>query len=93
MKNKQFMLPKVIGITVLAGIVTFVAATIFKLLVMGTVLFGAITLIKKFKGKKRNRLAYDEGNQNFFEMNNSQFKNPFQNQMAKASEAAIYPIN
>jgi hypothetical protein len=94
MKNKmQFMLPKIIGITIIAGVVTFIAATIFKLLLAGTVLIGTVALIRKFAGKKRKQLSQKEGNQNFFEMKNSNFKNPFQNKMASVSDAAIYPIN
>ena len=93
MKNQQFMLPKIIGITIIAGVVTFIAATIFKLLLVGTFLIGTVALVRKFAGKKRRQLSYTEANQNFFEMKNSKVKNPFQNKMASVSEAAIYPIN
>ncbi len=89
----QFMFPKIIGITVLAGIVTFVAATIFKLLLVGSVLVGAVAIIRKVAGKRRKQLSYNEGNQNFFEMNKSNFKNFNPNYQVSKSEAAIYPIN
>lgn len=88
----QFMLPKIIGITILAGILTIVAATIFKLLLAGTLLFGAVLLLKKFAGKRRDQLSYNEGNQNSFEGNKSSFNNFKPNFQVAKNEAAIYPV-
>ena len=88
----QFILPKIIGITVLAGIVTFVAATIFKLLLVGTLLFGVLTLIRKFADKRQNQMSYSGGSENFREMKKSNFNNFNPTFQAAKSEAAIYPI-
>ena len=54
MKNRtSFIVPKILGITVLVGVATFVLAMVFKLLVAGLVLAGIGTLIAKAVGKRR----------------------------------------
>ena len=88
----QFMLPKIIGITVLAGVVTFVAATIFKILLLGTLLFGVANLIRKFAGKRRNQISYSGSRRDLREMKNDNFNKFNPTFQASTSDAAIYPI-
>ncbi|WP_400263524.1 hypothetical protein ACFX5U_11355 [Sphingobacterium sp. SG20118] len=53
MKNKmRFIIPKLIGATLIVGLLTFVLGLLFKLLIMCTVLGTAIMLIA---AKMRNR--------------------------------------
>ncbi len=64
MKNRtSFILPKILGITVLVGVATFILAMVFKLLLAGLVLAGIGTLITKAVGKRRNYL----GNQEYYQ--------------------------
>ncbi|MFN3020852.1 hypothetical protein ACK1KB_07690 [Chryseobacterium sp. TY3] len=54
MKNKmRFLLPKLVGITIIAGIATLIIGTIFKLLLLGTVAVGIGTLVARKFTKKR----------------------------------------
>ncbi len=61
MKNRtSFILPKILGITVLVGVATFVLALVFKLLLAGLVLAGIGTLIAKAAGKRRRYFEHQD---------------------------------
>ncbi|WP_293954603.1 hypothetical protein [Sphingobacterium sp. UBA7855] len=58
MKNKlQFILPRLIVLTAIAGLATLIIGTIFKLLLFGTVLFGIVTFAAA-RMRRRDRRAF-----------------------------------
>lgn len=67
MNNKmKFILPKLLGATLLAGAAVFILSLIFKLLVAGLILAGAATFITKMISKKRERtMGYEKGSRAF----------------------------
>src|SRR4051794_8619195 len=57
MKNKiGFVMPRLVGATVFAGVATLIAVTVFKLLLAITVLAGVISLVARLARKQENRL-------------------------------------
>ncbi|MDV7696405.1 hypothetical protein N6B72_05675 [Chryseobacterium soli] len=62
----KFILPKLLGVTLLAGAAVFILSLIFKLLFAGLLLAGIGTLIAKIIGKKRGRAMGYEKNSNAF---------------------------
>lgn len=63
MKNKlRFIMPRLIGATIVAGVFALVIATVFKLLLGLTVITAAIAMIARSLGKSREQLAqYPQG--------------------------------
>jgi len=63
MKNKiRFIMPRLIGATVIVGIAALVVTTLFKLLLGLSLLAGAVTLVVRSISKQRNRLLqYGQG--------------------------------
>lgn len=58
MKNKlRFIMPRLIGATVAAGLAALVIATVFKLLLGLTLLAGVTTLIARSLGRRRLQLG------------------------------------
>lgn len=57
MNKIKFILPRLLGVTVLAGIATFILATVFKLLFAGLLLTGIAALVMKIAGKKREKIS------------------------------------
>lgn len=56
MKNKlRFLLPRLIGATIIAGVASFLMFTIFKLLLGITLLAAGVTLIGRSIGRRRDR--------------------------------------
>jgi hypothetical protein len=67
MNNKmKFILPKLLGVTLLAGAAVFILSLIFKLLFAGLILAGIGTFIAKMIGKKRERAMEYEKNSSVF---------------------------
>lgn len=66
MKKGQFFLPKIIGATVIVGIATLLMATIFKLLMVASVIAIAVHLIGRRWSKNRmNRFGQRQYQQGF----------------------------
>jgi hypothetical protein len=61
MKNKiQFILPRLIAVTVIAGLATLIIGTLFKLLVLASILYGIGSIaIAKMRRKERNLVEKD----------------------------------
>lgn len=67
MNNKmKFILPKLLGVTLLVGTAVFILSLIFKLLFAGLILAGIGTFIAKMIGKKREQTMGYEKNSNAF---------------------------
>ncbi|MFP3596257.1 hypothetical protein SB679_05965 [Chryseobacterium sp. SIMBA_029] len=62
----KFILPKLLGVTLLAGAAVFILSLIFKLLFAGLLLAGIGTLIAKMIGKKRGQTMGYEKNSNVY---------------------------
>ncbi|WP_131368478.1 hypothetical protein [Chryseobacterium soli] len=62
----KFILPKLLGITLLAGAAVFILSMIFKLLFAGLILAAIGTFIAKMIGKKRSQTMGYEKNSNAF---------------------------
>ncbi len=102
MKNKlRFIMPRLIGATVAAGLAALVITTVFKLLLGLTLVAGTITLIARSFGKRRIQLGqYGQdampglGNRNAFG-NSSVWASPIQpvNGYANQKGTSIVPIN
>lgn len=90
----KFILPKLLGITLLAGAAVFILSMIFKLLFAGLLLAGIGTFIAKMIGKKRERAMKYEKNSNAFLSYQQSF--PKQEEMMYAQvrkeNLAIIPI-
>lgn len=56
MNKIKFILPRLLGVTVLAGIATFILATVFKLLFAGLLLTGIASIVMKIAGKKKEKM-------------------------------------
>ncbi|MBP2618248.1 hypothetical protein [Chryseobacterium jejuense] len=75
----KFILPKLLGVTVLVGIAMFILSMIFKLLFAVLVLAGIGTFVAKMIGKKRERqMGYGNGKREFL---------PYYNNVPKPQEA------
>ena len=58
MKNKfHFIMPRLVGATVVAGLAALIIATVFKLLLGVTILAGAVAIIARSFRKGREQLA------------------------------------
>ncbi|PKF72989.1 hypothetical protein [Chryseobacterium sp. PMSZPI] len=56
----KFILPRVLGLTLLAGVALFILSIVFKLLLVGLVVAGIGTLIAKIVGKRsRKQMRYE----------------------------------
>lgn len=62
----KFILPKLLGVTLLAGAAVFILSLIFKLLFAGLILAGIGTFIAKMIGKKREQTMGYEKSKNAF---------------------------
>lgn len=63
----KFILPRLLGLTVLVGLATFILTMVFKLLLAGLVLAATATLIFKITGKNRQKkFAYNRKGKTFF---------------------------
>jgi len=87
MKNKiGFIMPRLIGATVIAGVAALVVTTLFKLLLGLSLLAGAATLVIRSIGKQRNRLLqYGQGEMPAF-ANRGSFGN------SSAAANSIHPV-
>lgn len=102
MKNKlRFIMPRLIGATVIVGLAAFIIGTVFKLLLGITVLAGLITLAARAFGKRQKFLEqYGQnampgfGNWNAFGTRGAA-NNPIQpvNGYATQKGTSIVPIN
>ena len=101
-KKLGFIMPRLIGATVLVGLAAFVITTLFKLLLGITLIAGAITLIaRKASSRRKKWIAQygqgavpDFGNRNTFG-NNRGWANQMQPISGHAAPkgATIVPIN
>lgn len=57
----KFILPRLLGLTVLAGIAVFILSMVFKLLLAGLILAGIGTLVAKMIRKNRSRALMGYG--------------------------------
>lgn len=97
MKNKmRYILPKLIGVTIIAGLATLVIGMIFKLLLVGTVIAGIGTVIAS-KFRRRERRYFQEYQENlpigFDPRNENQFAVKPNYRTARTENIAIVPIN
>lgn len=101
MKNKfRFIMPRLVGATVAAGLAALVITTVFKLLLGLTILAGAITLIARSISRRHQLGQYRQdampglGDRNVFG-NSSVWANPVQSVTGYATqkETSIVPIN
>lgn len=90
----KFILPKLLGLTVLAGAAVFILSLIFKLLFTGLVLAGIGTFAAKMIGKKRERqMAYGNGKREFLPyQNNFQEQQKASYSQVRKENLAIIPI-
>lgn len=66
-KRMGFIMPRLIGATIVVGIAAFIITTIFKLLLGVTLLAGIVTIIsRKAFGRRRHMMAAGYGPQNPF---------------------------
>ncbi len=96
MKNKmRFLLPRLIGITIIAGIATLIIGTIFKLLLLGTVAAGIGTLVARKFARRRQReyINYYDNSPISFERNSEQnYAVQPSFQASRTENLAIIPI-
>jgi len=102
MKNKfGFIMPRLIGATVIVGVAALVVTTLFKLLLGLSLLAGAVTLAIRSIGKQSSRLLqYEQGKMTAFANpgnfgNTSTTSNPIKPVEGFASQKSttIVPIN
>ncbi len=102
MKNKmQFIMPRLIGATVVVGVAALIIGTLFKLMLGFVLLGGIITLISNKVGRRREQYLAGYGQHEmpgFGRMNNFGNNNPLTNKMQPINKAAqksttIIPIN
>lgn len=91
----QFILPKLLGLTVVAGIAVFVLGMIFKILLAGLVLAGVGTLVAKMIGKKQRRMLPYENYREDFIPSKRRYERPVNAgfPQMKTENLAIIPIN
>jgi hypothetical protein len=103
-KRMGFIMPRLIGATIVVGIAALVITTLFKLLLGITLLAGAVTLIsRRAFGRRRQMMAAGYGPQNSFGeygynnamRGNDAWANPTSDFGKPASQkaATIVPIN
>jgi len=98
MKNKmRYILPKLIGITVIAGLATLIIGMVFKLLLAVTLIAGIGTLVaSKFRRRRRERYfePYQENLPiGFNPSNNIEFAVRPNYRNSRTENIAIIPIN
>jgi hypothetical protein len=102
MKNKiGFIMPRLIGATIIAGVATLIVTTVFKLLLGLCLLAGATTLIIRLFNKQSKRLLhYGQGEMPPFEpWTNFGNSNPVAHSIrpvagfARRKETTIIPID
>lgn len=94
--NKRYILPKLIGITIIAGVATLIIGTIFKLLLLGSIVAGIGTLItsKLRRREQRNFQAYEKDLPlNFNPKSDYDFAVKPSYRNARKENIAIIPIN
>ena len=92
MNKIKFILPKLLGVTVLAGVATFILATVFKLLFAGLLLTGIAAVFMKIAGKKRGKMMIGKfGNGALPEYFGRQKDQVFS--QVKSEKLAIIPIH
>jgi len=92
--NKRYILPKLIGVTIIAGVATLIIGMIFKLLLLGSVVAGIGTLIASKLRRREQRYfrAYEnEMPLHFNPKNDYAVKPNYSN--ARRENIAIIPIN
>lgn len=95
MNNKmKFILPKLLGLTIAAGVAVFILSLIFKLLFAGLVLAGIGTFAAKMIGKKRERrMEYGNGKREYLPYhNNFQEQQKANYSQVRKENLAIIPI-
>ena len=60
-KRIGFIMPRLVGATLIAGVATFVITTLFKLLLGLTLVAGVVTLVIRSMSNKNKRLGYGQG--------------------------------
>ena len=60
-KRIRFIMPRLVGATLIAGAATLVIATLFKLLLGLTVIAGVISLVIRSMSNQRKSLGYGQG--------------------------------
>jgi len=91
MNKIKFMLPRLLGVTVLAGIATLILATVFKLLFAGLLLTGIAAVVMKLAGKKREKIGRGQYKNYAFPEYMGKESNPVFSQ-SKSENLAIIPI-
>lgn len=94
--NKRYILPKLIGITIIAGVATLIIGTIFKLLLLGSIVAGIGTLIasKLRRRDQRHFQAYEKNLPlNFNPRSDYDFAIKPNYYNARKESIAIIPIN
>lgn len=96
MKNKiRFIIPKLIAVTFVVGLLSFVIGLLFKLLVAGTILSGlAIFIASQMRNKKSQKMLLERSlpNSTDFRADLSAAVRPASHKI-KRSHLAIIPIN
>lgn len=95
MKNKmKFILPKLLGLTVVAGIAVFLLSIVFKLLLAGLILAGIGTFAIKMMGRRRERkMGYEKEIETFLPYHNEfPMKRETVYSQAHKENLAIIPI-
>lgn len=92
--NKRYILPKLIGVTVIAGVATLVIGMIFKLLLLGSIVAGIATVVaSKLRRKgQRHFIAYEQDLPLSFDTRNDYAVKPSYHN-ARKENIAIVPIN
>ena len=101
-KKMSFIMPRLIGATLVAGLAAFIVTTLFKLLLGVTLLAGAITLVARKVGSSRRKWMARYGQQpmpGFANRNAFANDNPWANNIqpiknyATQKGTSIVPIN
>ncbi|AVF47595.1 hypothetical protein CMT89_01160 [Elizabethkingia anophelis] len=97
MKNKmRYILPKLIGVTVIAGLATLIIGMVFKLLLAVTLIAGIGTLVAS-KFRRRRERYFEPYHENlpigFNPSNNSEFAVRPNYRNSRTENIAIIPIN
>jgi len=91
MNKIKFILPRLLGVTVLAGIATLILATVFKLLFAGLLLTGIAAVIMKLAGKKRENIGRGQYKNHAFPEYMTRQSDPVFSQV-KSENLAIIPV-
>jgi len=66
-KRIGFIMPRLVGATLIAGVATLVVTTLFKLLLGLTLVAGVVTLVIRSMTSQGKRLGYGQGETTHFE--------------------------